>query len=290
VLRGRCRWAHLIFPIALLLATPIPSARFRPGGADGAAPGAAAPRAAVSRAATPPAAAAGTAGVPAAPVPPADLPVFGYRAGPSGLPADTAGPGAVAGSGLRPIRRVVVHDAPGGRPRAVLKRAISGLPVTVPVVARRSGWVAVLLPSVNRRIGWVPPGGWTAAPLRDHLVVRRGVHELAWYRAGVHRASWTIATGAPATPTPLGRTFVLGRTRTSGAVYAGLDALVLASVPENRRHLPAALRGAHTGIHAWYRGDAFGHSVSNGCLRMPPAAQRTLLRHIPAGTPVTVVD
>jgi lipoprotein-anchoring transpeptidase ErfK/SrfK len=281
VLRGRFRSAHLIIPIALLLATPAgpPPARLRHS---------AAARPPAVPAAVP---AATTAAVPAAAKAPADLPVFGYGDGPSGLPDDVASMrGEAAADGLRPTRGVVVHDAPGGRPRAVLKPDISGLPVTVPVVARRSGWVAVLLPSVNRRIGWVPPGGWTAATLPDHLVVRRGAHELTWFHAGVRRESWTVATGAPETPTPLGRTFVLGRTRTSGAVYAGLDALVLGSVPEDRRRLPAALRGAHTGIHAWHRGDAFGRSVSNGCLRMPPDAQRTLLRHIPAGTPVTVVD
>jgi lipoprotein-anchoring transpeptidase ErfK/SrfK len=83
---------------------------------------------------------------------------------------------------------------------------------------------------------------------------------------------------------------VLGRTTPHGAVYAGLDALALGSVPEDRAAVSHALRRAHTGIHSWYRSDAFGRSASNGCIRMPRAAQRILLTHIGPGTPVTIVD
>ncbi|MET8150957.1 L,D-transpeptidase [Actinoplanes sp. NPDC049668] len=223
---------------------------------------------------------------PAAPAPPG-LPVIDYLTGPRGLPAD-AGP--LSTTGVQPAGNLVVYDAPGGRPRAVLPPVISGLPVVLPVVSRRSGWVAVLMPTANRRMGWLPPHGWSARTLRDHLVVRRRAHELTWFRDGVRRQSWTVATGAAATPTPLGRTFVLGRTGTRGGAYAGLDALVLGSVPEDRDAVAWSLRGAHTGVHGWRSDAAFGRSVSNGCVRMPPAGQRKLLRNIAPGTPVTVVD
>jgi hypothetical protein len=228
---------------------------------------------------------------PAAAPAPRHLPEIGYRRGPRGFPADPA-PASVAAvtQGLHPNRKLAVYDAPGGRPRAFLPRSISGLPVVVPIVARRPGWVAVLLPSANRRIGWLPATGWSAQPLRDRLVLRRRAHELTWLRDGRRRARWTVAVGTKRTPTPLGRTFVLGRTGTRDAVYAGLDALVLAAVPEDRRALAPALRGAHTGIHGWRQESAFGRSVSNGCVRVPPAAQRTLLDHLGPGTTVHVVD
>jgi hypothetical protein len=229
--------------------------------------------------------------VPAAAPAPAGLPVIDYWGAPRAFPADpTPESTAAVTDGLHPTGRRVVYDAPGGTPRAYLPPSISGLPVTVPIVARRAGWVAVLLPSVNRRIGWLTTKGWAPRPLRDQLVLRRRTHELTWLRAGARRATWTVATGAPATPTPLGRTFVLGRTPTSGAVYAGLDALALGSVPDERGSLPHALRAGHTGIHSWYRGGAFGHSVSNGCLRVPRDAQRKLLTTIAAGTALTVID
>jgi lipoprotein-anchoring transpeptidase ErfK/SrfK len=73
-------------------------------------------------------------------------------------------------------------------------------------------------------------------------------------------------------------------------VYGGLDALVLGSVPEDRRSLSPALRGAHTGIHSWYRTGVFGRHVSNGCIRVPKPGQRALLRDIDPGTAVIVLD
>jgi lipoprotein-anchoring transpeptidase ErfK/SrfK len=229
--------------------------------------------------------------VPKATPAPAGLPVIDYWGAPRSFPADPA-PASTAAltRGLRPLSRRVVYDAPGGRPRAWLPRSISGLPVTVPIVERRPGWVAVLLPSINRRVGWLTTAGWTARPLRDQLVLRRRTHELTWFRDGARRAGWTVATGTATTPTPLGRTFVLGRTATSGSVYAGLDALALGSVPEDRASLPHALRTGHTGIHGWYSSGVFGRSVSNGCIRMPGAGQRTLLRNLAPGTPLTVLD
>jgi hypothetical protein len=226
-----------------------------------------------------------------APPAPAGLPVIDYWTAPRGFPADPAAAsiGALT-EGVHPTRSIPVYDAPGGRARARLRPEISGMPLVLPITDRRSGWVAVLLPTANRRIGWLPPQGWSARPLRDHLIVQRRAHKLIWRRDGVRKAAWTVTTGAKATPTPLGRSFVLGRTPTSGGIYAGLDALALSSVPDDRRELPASLRGAHTGIHGWYDDSAFGRGDSNGCVRMPRAAQRTLLKHIAHGTLVTVVD
>jgi lipoprotein-anchoring transpeptidase ErfK/SrfK len=222
---------------------------------------------------------------------PAGLPVIDYWTAPRGFPADPTPLSTTAlTQGLRPTTSLVVYDAPGGRPRARLAPSMSDLPVIAPIVDRRTGWVAVLLPTVNRTVGWLPSGGWTTRPLPDQIVVRRRTHRLTWLHNGVRKADWTVTTGTAATPTPLGRTFVLGRTTPRGAVYAGLDALALASVPDDRRSVSAGLRGAHTGIHGWYRDDVFGRSVSNGCIRMPSAAQRTLLKNITPGTAVTVID
>ncbi|MFI5494028.1 L,D-transpeptidase [Actinoplanes sp. NPDC051859] len=223
---------------------------------------------------------------------PADLQVIDYWTPVRGLPADPTPTSTMPlPDGLHPTRRVAVYDAPGGQPRAFLPPSISAMPVTVPIVQRQPGWVAVLLPSVNRTIGWLPEhSGWQATPLRDQLVLRRRTHELTWLRDGLPHATWTVATGAPATPTPRGRTFVLGRTQTAGAVYAGLDALVLGSVPDDPDSVPKSLRGGHTAFHSWHRNAAFGHSISNGCIRVPRAGQRALLNTITPGTAVIVLN
>jgi lipoprotein-anchoring transpeptidase ErfK/SrfK len=227
--------------------------------------------------------------VPVAVAAPKGLPKIDYFGVPDGFPADpdASSPARIA-EALHPERKLAVYDAPGGKPRAFLPRRISGLDVVVPIVAKRAGWVAVLLPSVDRRVGWLPGAGWSLRAIRDQLLVDLRAHRLTWLRDGRAQHSWTVATGAAATPTPYGRTFVLGRTGTHGSVYAGLDALVLGAVPEKRHNLAPGLRDGHTGIHAWVHTKAFGHSVSNGCIRMPAAAQRTLLHHLGAGTTVHV--
>ena len=144
--------------------------------------------------------------VPAAAPAPPGLPVIDYRSAPHGFPPDPAPRSTViVTDGLHPTRPLTVYNTPGGKPLALLPPSISGKSVTVPIVNKRPGWVAVLLPSVNRRTGWLTTRGWSARSLRDHLVIRRRTHELIWLRDGIRRASWTVATGAPATPTPLGR-------------------------------------------------------------------------------------
>ena len=219
-----------------------------------------------------------------------NLATITYTFVPGGFPADPAPADTAAlTEGLHPARKLPLYDAPGGKPRAFLPPEIRGVPVTVPIVDREPGWVAVLVPSVNRRIGWLPAGGWVSRPLRDQLILRRDRHELAWLHDGVRRESWTVTTGSSQTPTPLGRTFVLGRTGTHGEVYAGLDALVLGAVPDDREAVAPGLRDAHTGIHSWYRASAFGRSISNGCIRVPKDGQRALLASLAPGTPVVVV-
>ena len=226
----------------------------------------------------------------AAPAPPG-LPKISYWHAAPGLAHDPAAHSVAAVvEGLRPHGKVAVYDAPGGKPRAFLPRTISGLPVTAPIVGKRPGWLAVLIPSINRRIGWVPSSSGAVRPLRDQLVVDRSERRLTWLRDGRQRGHWKVAVGSSRTPTPLGRTFVMGRTITHGSVYAGLDALVLGAVPDDRDALSASLRNGHTAIHAWRDESAFGRSISNGCVRVPPDVQRLLLRHLPGGVPVSVVE
>ncbi|MFI5934012.1 L,D-transpeptidase [Actinoplanes sp. NPDC051494] len=227
--------------------------------------------------------------IPVARPAPAGLPKIDYWGAADGFPQDRATSATAAvRDGLRPRHKLAVYDAPGGRPRAFLPRWISGMPVVVPIVERHDGWVAVLLPTLNRRIGWLPAAGWEPYPLRDQLIVDLSEHRLTWLRDGVRRGRWPVATGAARTPTPQGRTFVLGRTGTKGAAYAGLDALVLGAVPEDRAALAPSLRAGHTALHGWYDPSAFGHAISNGCVRMSPDAMRTLLKAVTPGTVVHV--
>ncbi|MFF5227290.1 L,D-transpeptidase [Dactylosporangium sp. NPDC000521] len=220
---------------------------------------------------------------------PAGIPTITYTKAATGFPADPdQSSTAPLTEAVHPTVKLAAYDAPGGTARAYLTPDISGVPLVMPIVARQAGWVAVLLPSLNRSIGWLPEGGWNKVPLHDQLVVRRGAFTLTWVRDGVTQQTWTVTIGAAETPTPLGRTFVLGRSSLPSKVYAGLDVLALGAVPDDKGAVAEGLADAHTGIHAWYRNE-FGFRRSNGCVRMPPAAQKVLLDAVPAGTSVVVL-
>ena len=281
---GRDTWAYLLV-VAIAVATVAGLALWSRGAEQTPVLRAAAPVESPSASALP------AASVPPAKPAPDGLPAFSYFKAPRGFPADSTPLSTTAVTeGLRLTTGRVVYDKPGGTPRAVLPAVLSGLPVTVPVVERRTGWVAVLLPTTNRRVGWLTEAGSAPVRLRDQLVLRRRTHELTWLRDGVRRGGWTVTTGAPATATPLGRTFVLGRVVPEGRVYAGLDALALGSIPDDPDSLPASLQAGHTALHGWYQPSAFGRSISNGCIRVPKKGQRALLKNIAIGTVVTVID
>ncbi|WP_344076272.1 L,D-transpeptidase [Luedemannella helvata] len=242
-----------------------------------------------------------SAAVPAAPgvvVPPArpaprNLPVISYEPAPRGFPPDPAPLSTrPLTEGLHPLRRIAVYDAPGGRPRAFLKPDILGVPLTVPVVERRAGWTAVLLPSVNRRIGWLPPrhAAWATVALRDQIIIVRRGHRMTWLRDGVPVHTWRVTLGMDHTPTPLGRTFILGRSRLPGMVYGDTDVFALGAVPDKPHLVPAGLRGAHIGIHTWFHDGELGRNTTDGCIRLTRWGQRKMLATVPPGTPVVVLD
>lgn len=230
--------------------------------------------------------------VPAASPAPVDLPIIDYEPAPGGFPADPRPLDTTPlTEGLTPSWRIPVYDAPGGRPLAYLPPKIRGVPLTTPIVERRQGWTAVLLPSANRRLAWLPPGdAWTIVPLRHQLVVERRAHRLTWYRDGQPVRSWRVSLGMPGQSTPLGRTFILGRTPPPEAVYGGVDVFALGAVPDDPDAVPASLRGAHIGVHGWYTDDTLGQDVTNGCIRLTRSGQRQLLAEVPPGTSLVVVD
>ncbi|MFU8850071.1 L,D-transpeptidase family protein [Micromonospora sp. SL1-18] len=227
---------------------------------------------------------------PAAPAPD-NLPVVTYAPAPRGFPADP-GTGDIRPltEGATPSRNVAAYDAPGGRPLAFLAPTISGVKLTMPIVDRRVGWTAVLLPSANRRIAWLPVGGWTTVALRDQIVVERRPHRLTWYRDGQAMRSWEVSLGAPGQSTPLGRTFILGRTPPPQSVYGGVDIFALGAIPDDPDAVPTGLRGAHIGLHSWHTDATLGKNVTNGCIRLTRSGQRQLLAEVPPGTSVVVVD
>ncbi|WP_255510807.1 L,D-transpeptidase [Micromonospora sp. WP24] len=228
--------------------------------------------------------------LPAAPAPPG-LPVVTYDPAPAGFPADPAAMDTTPlTEGLHPTRKIPAYNAPGGKPIAFLAPTISEVELIMPIADRRSGWTAVLLPSANRKLAWLPPGGHTTVTLRDQIVVERRVHRLTWYRAGKAVRTWEVSLGQRGQETPLGRTFVLGRTPPPEDVYGGVDIYALGSIPDDLDAVPAGLRGAHIGVHTWYNDDELGENTTNGCIRLTRSGQRELLAEVRPGSSVVVVE
>ena len=90
--------------------------------------------------------------------------------------------------------------------------------------------------------------------------------------------------------TPLGRTFILGRTPPPQDVYGGVDIYALGSVPDDPESVPSGLQGAHIGVHTWHDDDELGENTTNGCIRLTRSGQRELLAEVRPGSSVVVVD
>jgi lipoprotein-anchoring transpeptidase ErfK/SrfK len=180
----------------------------------------------------------------------------------------------------------VVYAAPGGRPFAVLPATELGGPTWVPVVQTEPGWDRVLLPSrPDHATGWLVAGAaleirYTAYVIRVSLGARR----LTVLSDGQPLGAWTVAVGAPGTPTPVGRTFLLAQLAPPEPRYSPL----ILPLGTHSSTLDTFGGGPGTvALHGWPESSVFGHAVSHGCVRVPGAALRLLAR-VPLGTLVVI--
>ncbi|GAA3004386.1 L,D-transpeptidase [Streptosporangium longisporum] len=190
---------------------------------------------------------------------------------------------------VHPRREQVIYARPGGPPVGVLPPTQLAGPTWVPVVERLPGWDRVLLPSrPNRSTGWLYTGDGGLRVVRSTYRVEVGLaaRRLTVFDGDREVGSWPVAVGAPGTPTPRGRTFLLASLAPTPATYSPLFLAL----------------GAHSGtlrtfeggpgtiaLHGWPDRTAFGRAVSHGCVRVPAAALR-LLSTVPLGSPVLITD
>jgi lipoprotein-anchoring transpeptidase ErfK/SrfK len=190
---------------------------------------------------------------------------------------------------LHPTVTQVVYARPGGPPVARLPVAEIRNPTWVPVVQSRPGWDRILLPTrPNRSTGWIylGRGGLRTAYSAYSVTVSLSARRLTVLDAGRRLGSWTVAVGAPRTPTPTGRTFMLASLAPPHPTYSPL----ILPLGMHSRTLSTYGGGPGTvGLHGWPDPAVFGHAVSHGCLRVPGAALRALSR-VPLGSPVMIVS
>ena len=151
---------------------------------------------------------------------------------------------------------------------------------------RGATWVEVDLPKrPNGSAGWVPAEEVVLATTPVRLRVSLGSRTLTVMRAGRPAATYRAAVGKPATPTVTGLFSVADRVPSTG--HLGPYILVLTAYSEVLRNFLGG--DGVAGIHGWGDPGAFGHAVSNGCVRLSRDAMRRVARVAPAGTPVEIV-
>jgi lipoprotein-anchoring transpeptidase ErfK/SrfK len=194
---------------------------------------------------------------------------------------------AETGIVLHPAAKQVVYARPGGPPVAVLPATELGSPTWVPVVQSRPRWDRILLPTrPNRSTAWIylKDKGLVTAYSPYQVEINLAARQLTILDAGRRLGSWTVAVGAPGTPTPTGRTFLLASVAPVHPTYSPL----ILPLGLHSDTLTTFGGGPGTvGLHGWPDTAVFGHAVSHGCIRVPAATLRTLSQ-IPLGSPVMI--
>jgi lipoprotein-anchoring transpeptidase ErfK/SrfK len=173
-----------------------------------------------------------------------------------------------------------------------LKNA-NGAPTVFGVLGERvdkrchATWLHVQLPMrPNGATGWVRATAVQTVKLHTRIVVDLSERRVRFYKHGRLVLSSSAAIGSPATPTPLGRYYVNQRlvpTDKSGPFGPGAVG-VSAFSPV----LTGWAQGGPIAIHGTNQPWSIGHSVSNGCIRLPNDVLKRLFAAAPAGTPVII--
>ena len=187
---------------------------------------------------------------------------------------------------VRPLRVLPVFDAPDGRSFAKMPVQQFG-DTWLPVIAQRAGWVRVLLPSrPNGATGWLRESGVEVRTSPYLVRVHLGSRTLDINYEGASIGTWPVAVGEPATPTPTGRTFLLGSVIDDAQSYSP----IILPLGSHSDTLDTYGGGPGTvALHGWPDTSVFGSAVSHGCIRVPADALDRLTQ-VPLGTLVIVDD
>lgn len=186
-------------------------------------------------------------------------------------------------------RAVPMYDRPDGRRIGTLPSVTSfGSHVFVWAPERRPGWLGVVTPQVgNGRLAWLRQRGlelWRDNwELRVSLTGRR----LSVIDSGRTVKQFTIAVGAPASPTPVGR-FAITDLLQTGDPSGPYGCCIVALSAEAPHPIEDWTGGNRVAIHSTPETWSIGQAVSHGCMRLTLAEGQWLLKHVPLGTPVLI--
>ncbi|WP_238695066.1 L,D-transpeptidase, partial [Nocardioides caeni] len=168
------------------------------------------------------------------------------------------------GAVVHPKRIVALFDEPEGTAFAKIGPKQFG-DTWLPVITRNKDWVQVLLPSKpNGSTGWLRSTELEEAHSRFLVKVHLGARTLELLEDGEQVGTWTVAIGAAATPTPTGRTFVLGQITDEKQPFSP----VILPLGSHSDTLDSYGGGPGTvALHGWTDPSVFGQAVSHGCVR-----------------------
>ncbi|MGH3585450.1 MAG: L,D-transpeptidase [Pseudonocardia sp.] len=214
----------------------------------------------------------------------ASLPVTSTYTTVEGAPADPAPTGRTDGLVVHPVRETPVRDAPDGRPIARVETTQFG-DTWLPVLAEQPGWVQVLLPSrPASSTGWIRADDVERARTPFVIQVHLGSKTLELVRDGDVVEQWSVGVGKEDTPTPTGRTFLLGAFADESQNYSPV---ILPLGTHSPTHDTYGGGPGTVAIHTWPTADVFGAAISDGCIRVPQDALDQLAE-VPLGTLVII--
>ncbi|TDN93242.1 L,D-transpeptidase [Microbacterium sp. BK668] len=192
------------------------------------------------------------------------------------------------------VDAIPVFADPLGDPVARLHREFVYGGTTVPVVQRQDSWVKVLLPgrqsvpsqgNPGQVAGWLRAQDVALAPLDTVVEVSISARTVDVWRGGSpERIAGDFAWGRASTPTPLGRSFVMLVRSDPSLWYTRGHPIVYLSVQSPTLD---GFGGSSVAVTAFHYHDDRSGQISNGCLRLDPAAIERLAQ-LPVGTPVFI--
>lgn len=191
---------------------------------------------------------------------------------------------------VRLHQHVRLHRRPGARVVAVLgDRTEFGSRTVLAVLARRGAWAQVSAAVLGGRRAWLRLDGRVARrATRWELRADVAARTLSVLRAGRVLRTYRVAVGASVSPTPTGRFQVTDKLR--GRKYGASYGCCILALSTDQPHPPPGWAGmARMAVHGTNAERTVGDAVSAGCLHAHAVAMRWMMRHVPAGAPVTIV-
>lgn len=189
---------------------------------------------------------------------------------------------------------IPVFAEPGTPPVAQLPAQQVHDGTTVPVIEQHEHWVRVLLPAraglpsagvVGQTTGWLRTADVTLTENPFVVSVSLSAGTVSVTNAGVSVYETAgFGYGVPATPTPLGRTFMMTTFVNPAAGYTRGEPIMALALQSPTLD---GFDGASVAVTAFHYHDVRSGAVSNGCIRVDAATAQQLAA-LPLGTPVLI--